>query len=143
MILISNKGNTVGPSVYQNQPLYIEKTLKEGFKVKTDLWVFPKTLMIGDTPLYPVTFDLLSQCLVEARNLNAVEFLVRSNLDGFYRGGSDIVFTTKGAILSFKSWIREAIIMNPEDHTFDILANSTGICSDYIKGFINENSSAS
>jgi hypothetical protein len=136
MLLLSNRGNLNGPSDYANQPVYLQKAIDQGFLIKTDLWVFPKLFATGtDSPLYPISGDLLKNALVEARNLNALEFLLKSGLHGFYRGNSDIVFSSKGHLISFGPWMQQAIIMNPEDHTFELLLKSAGVCTDFAANF--------
>lgn len=140
MLLLSNRGNLTGPTDYANQPDYIQEAIRQGFTVKTDLWIFPKFLLTGvDEPRYNISASLLSQCLIEARNIPALEFLIKSGCHGFYRGGGDIIYTNKGLLLSYTKLIRSAVMMNPDNEMFENIIECNGLCSDFIKGFANEN----
>lgn len=141
MILISNMGNTHGRTPEENSPEYLLSTFSEDYIVKTDLWVFPKRFYTGvDQPIYRIRPEILKSCLIEARNINAFEFIVSSGLHGFYRGDSDLVYTSKGWLLSWGPLLKQAIIMNPERHSYHAIFNCAGICSDYIESFTDENS---
>ena len=142
MIVISNYGNLYGPTGRQATPEAVVEA-KEHFIVRIGLWVFPKKFFIGDTgPKYEVSPEILEGCLVEVHNLHAVEFLIKSGIHGFYRGGSDIMYSSQGRLLTFGPWLPNAIVMNPEEHTFDVLFQSLGVCTDFPWSFY-ENSSAS
>lgn len=141
MILISNRGNTAGRHHHENSPERLADAIESGYLVKTDLWVFPKRFYTGvDVPTYKIRPEILNHCLIEARNINAFEFVISAGLHGFYRDSASLVYTSKGLLLSWGPSIKQAIIMNPEEHTYHTVFACAGVCSDYIESFTDENS---
>ena len=58
MDLIAHRGNTNGSfESYENEPMYIDKAIQEGFDVEVDVWYVDGVLYLGhDKPQYGINF---------------------------------------------------------------------------------------
>ena len=60
MILISHRGNIMGPNPEQeNHPDYIREALNIGYDVEIDVWYTDKFMLGHDKPQYEFSFDLM------------------------------------------------------------------------------------
>ena len=67
MVLISHRGNTNGKfESYENEPMYIDKAISDGFDVEIDVWMVEGQLFLGhDIPGKYPTNNLLDVLLSE------------------------------------------------------------------------------
>ena len=62
MVLISHRGNTNGKfESYENEPMYIDKAISQGFDVEIDVWMIDGILFLGhDKPQYGINYNQFS-----------------------------------------------------------------------------------
>jgi hypothetical protein len=81
MILISHRGNTNGKfESYENEPMYIDKAISDGFNVEVDVWMVEGQLFLGhDKPQYGINYSWLKErktkLWVHCKNIEALEML--------------------------------------------------------------------
>jgi hypothetical protein len=142
MILIAHRGLVLGPSKeFENKPAQIETALAMGFDAEIDLRVVDGELWLGhDEPQYKIDQEFLQQngLWIHAKNLEALDYLVTTNLNYFWHQEDDYTLTSSRYIWAYpgKPTTGRSIVLMPEwsDMTFESLkeANFSGICSDYV-----------
>ena len=143
MYFISHRGNLTGPEKKsENNPSYIEYALDKGFHVEIDVWFKEKKFYLGhDDPIYEVNIDFLNKKNIwaHAKNIDALNELVKLNIHCFWHQSDDVVLTSKGYLWTFpgKFLTSNSIEVMPEANTKIIknikVSNCAGICSDYIE----------
>jgi len=141
MLYISNRGNLSGRDPErENSVEYIEHALRAGYCVNTDLWVIKDKLVTGnDFPAHSIMLNRLEKgkLLIRARNIPALLFLLENGYHCYWRESDDIVLTNKNFVLSFNnSLIPKSIVMNPEDNAVSNWNDYSGLCSDFISGYV-------
>ena len=144
MLLIAHRGNINGRfELWENEPTYIDKAIKEGFDVEIDVWYKDNILWLGhDKPDYDVDFrwfkDRISKLWIHCKNIEAVEFFssVEYDFNFFWHQEDTLTLTSKKYIWAYpgKQPIVNSIAVMPEINEDDI-SQCLGICSDYIKTF--------
>ena len=150
MILISHRGNTIGPIPnLENEPKYIDNAISDGFDVEVDVWCIKNKednwqLFLGhDEPQYGINYDWLSDRIanlwVHCKNISALEFL-KENLEQmnyFFHQNDDVTITSQGFFWTFpgKELTKNSIACLPEIGNFKNIEISIGICSDFIKKY--------
>ena len=143
MILISHRGNTNGKfENYENEPLYIDKAISDGFDVEIDIWMIEGLLFLGhDKPQYCVTQDWLNKMVdklwIHCKNIESIEwFSIIKSFNYFWHEEDTITLTSKGYIWVYpgKQPVKNSIAVMPELHN-DNLEYVIGVCSDYIKKY--------
>ena len=147
MILISHRGNLVGPNInMENHPEYIEAAIASSYNCEIDLWTIKNELFLGhDIPQYKITIDFLinfkKSLWIHCKNLESLEYMIKINLNFtyFWHQTDDFTLTSNGYIWTFpgKNTCARSILVNlnkPENvnNEFNKIA---GICSDYIAKF--------
>ena len=140
MILISHRGNINGinPKL-ENNPYYIDDTIKFGFDVEVDLWKTDIGLFLGhDALTYEIKLDWLmdrtDKLWVHCKNIECINFLQEiEKIHFFWHQEDTVTLTSKNYIWAYpgKQPIRNSIAVCPEIHN-DNLDYVLGICSDYI-----------
>ena len=143
MYFISHRGNLTGPEKKsENNPSYIEYALDKGFHVEIDVWFKEKKFYLGhDDPIYEVNIDFLNKKNIwaHAKNIDALNELVKLNIHCFWHQSDDVVLTSKGYLWTFpgKFLTSNSIEVMPETNTKIIknikVSNCAGICSDFIE----------
>lgn len=139
MILISHRGNTTGPDSQENSPDFILSAIDKGFDVEIDVWEMPNGIYLGhDSPKYLINLDFLSSkhLWCHAKNLSALNLMVKENIKCFWHQEDDYTLTSSGHIWTYplKEVTKNSIIVckSLEDTKKYANKNIYGICSDYV-----------
>ena len=145
MILISHRGNLNGKfESYENEPMFIDKAISEGYDVEVDVWYIDNLLFLGhDKPQYSVDFrwfiDRLSKLWVHCKNIESILYFQECGyeINYFWHQEDDITLTSKNFIWTFpgKKLTSRSIAVLPESVKDWELTECLGICSDYIKKY--------
>ena len=145
MILISHRGNLNDKfESYENEPMYIDKAISEGYDVEVDVWYIDGVLFLGhDKPQYGVDFrwfiDRLSKLWVHCKNIESILYFQECGyeINYFWHQEDDITLTSKNFIWTFpgKKLTSRSIAVLPESVKDWELTECLGICSDYIKKY--------
>jgi len=139
MILISHRGNLLGPEIdNENAPDYINFALSHGTNVEIDVWYYKDTWYLGhDEPQHEISYEFLtnSKFWCHAKNKDAFYKLKQNkNINCFWHDKDLYTFTSHGFI-----WcninvplIRDSICVMPEKGINGDINICYGICSDYI-----------
>lgn len=104
MKLIAHRGNFNGKhEIMENNPEYLRMAVRAGYDIEVDVWVTGDGIFLGhDGPQYAVTEDDLlmwsSVGWFHAKNLPALELLLRLGLNCFFHDTDDFTLTSKGYI---------------------------------------------
>jgi len=142
--LIAHRGNTNGRlESHENEPTYIDLTIKLGYDVETDVWYKNSILWLGhDNPQYEVNFrwlrDRITKLWIHCKDIKTIEFIsnLGYNFNYFYHTDEDVVLTSKGYLWVYpgKQPIKNSISVLPELHNDDY-SECIGICSDEIEKY--------
>lgn len=142
MKLIAHRGNTEGPDpTMENRPEYIDLAVAKGFDVEIDVWVVDGDVWLGhDGPQYKVPVQFLYERAAilwcHAKNLAALQFLLKIDLHVFSHDNDDYILTSKGCIWAYpgKPITNDTICVMPEraSYSHEELRNCRGICSDLV-----------
>ena len=144
MKLISHRGNLDGKTDRENQPDYIMEALSSGFDVEVDVWNITGRYLLGhDTPLYIVGKRFLQNdnLWCHAKNILALESMLKDNIHCFWHQEDDVTLTSKGYMWTYpgKELTDKSVVVMPEHylekwwgHKFE---KQIGICSDYINKY--------
>ena len=146
MILISHRGNTVGKfESYENEPMYIDKAILEGYDVEIDVWYKDNIWWLGhDKPQYVTDIkwfsDRLTKLWIHCKNIDSVKYFKESGYEFnyFWHQIDDITLTSKNFLWTFpgKKLTTLSIAVLPETVDSWDMTECLGICSDYIKNYI-------
>tara|TARA_X000000368_G_C22997568_1_gene697390 strand:+ start:811 stop:1239 length:429 start_codon:yes stop_codon:yes gene_type:complete len=141
MLLISHRGNTIGPNLErENHPDYISEALKKNFYVEVDIWLQNNSYYLGhDEPMYDLSEDLLknNKILFHAKNYEALKKLYQDKVHFFWHQNDDYTITSEGLIWVYpgKNFSKESIVVLPELFTKNLKLDCKGICSDFIENY--------
>lgn len=150
MILISHRGNIIGPNPrMENQKSYILSALNRGYDVEVDVW-YEKSWWLGhDKPEYKVSFNWLSDTpnlWVHCKNLAAM-YQMNLKDDGFtaphyfWHQNDDVALTSHKVLWTFlrKPLTKVSVCVLPElgNYTHKELKSCFGICSNQIVNYKN------
>lgn len=143
MILISHRGNINGRiPEEENKPEYILSAIKQGYDCEIDVWLTEKGLYLGhDHPTFVVPPDFLRQkgLWCHAKNLGALNYLLKNNIHCFWHQEDDYTITSRGVIWAYpgKPLSCSSICAMPEyvNKNFEGLNMCAGVCSDIIGDF--------
>lgn len=137
MKIISHRGNINGPQPeLENSPEFVNEALDAGFDVEIDVWLSNDKLYLGhDYPKYEISEEFLfnKRLWCHAKNLDALEFMLKNNIQCFWHQIDDRTITSNGYIWthtnckelnarSIACWIDGK--GSPPDNCY-------GICTDY------------
>lgn len=137
MFLIAHRGNINGPELdNENKPDYIINAVRQGYDVELDVWWEAGSFYLGhNKPKYPVDSAFLYNegLWCHAKNLDALERMLRLNVHCFWQDKDDYALTSKGYIFTHSGITTETdksiIVSLDGDLSLD---RSAGVCSDYI-----------
>jgi hypothetical protein len=142
MKLIAHRGLINGPNKkLENQPHNLKSTLNLGYDCEVDLWMFDNRLYLGhDGPQYNVTPDFIEnpKLWIHAKNLEALNWLIRTELNYFWHQNDDYTLTSHKFIWAYpgKELTPHSICVMPEWDNPSLEGvkeyNCYGICSDYV-----------
>jgi hypothetical protein len=151
MIYISHRGNINGRiEEAENKPDYIDDALRLGYDVEIDVWYVDGNWWLGhDEPQYPIELEWIDRrsdrLWVHCKNVEAVEYFYENESDckeinWFWHGEDTLTLTSYGYIWAYpgKQPIKKSIAVMPEIHN-DNISYCSGICSDYIQKYKDEN----
>ena len=140
MILISHRGNIDGiyPD-FENNPIYINKALKNGFDVEIDVWYMSNRWYLGhDSPQHEVTADYLKddKFWCHAKNIDALREMLKEGIHCFWHQDDDVTLTSKGYMWTYpgEQLTDNSICVKPEKN-IKIPKKVLGICSDFIVNY--------
>lgn len=149
--LIAHRGNTDGPSEYENKPEYVKSALFDGFDVEIDVWYngvvdghyYPGLYLGHDRPQYQTSFKFLKDNRVwaHAKNAKALEaMLIEGDIHCFWHGNDDYTFTSKGYLWTYPGKellgrVNKAIMVQPDkvNHLEWYQKFCLGICTDFTR----------
>jgi len=139
MKLIAHRGNTNGPTRWENEPSYIVDSIKKGFDVEIDVWYVNNEYFLGhDEPIYKIKKDFLyqEQLWCHAKNPGALQEMNNADIHCFWHQNDDYTITSKGFIWSFPNaaYIANMVVNQPEIYTdlIEFNTNVFAVCSDYV-----------
>ena len=146
MILIAHRGNIDGINTSkENHPDYIKSALDSGFYAEIDLWKTNNELYLGhDNPEYIVDKYFLNndKLFVHCKNIEALEFMAKSNLSSeyFWHETDHCTLTSRLNVWVYpgKQLIPGSIAVMPEVDFLGDLSKCYGICSDYVLKYKKE-----
>jgi hypothetical protein len=143
MKYIAHRGLTNGPDKsLENNPVQIEKALKEGFDCEIDLWVIHSELWLGhDAPQYSVDDKFIRQfgLWIHAKNLAALRYLRTTDCNYFWHEEDKFTLTSHKFIWTYpgNDLTTVSVMVMPEyvDKTLNNCKNVQcfAICSDYVQ----------
>ena len=142
MILISHRGNMDGiyPEM-ENNPIYIDRALKNGYDVEIDVWYEDGTWYLGhDKPQYKIDLDYLKndKFWCHAKNIEALNRMLKEDIHCFWHQEDDVTLTSKGYMWTYpgKPLTDNSICVKPKKND-KIMKKTFGICSDFIVYYNN------
>ena len=144
MFLISHRGNYEMPdSKTENQPQQILSMLQNGWHVEIDVWYDGWNLHLGhDKPQYQTDLMFLQndRLWCHAKNLQALEYMLKNNVQCFWHQEDDYTLTSSGYIWTYpgKPVCEKTIIVcnTLEDTMKYCKMDIAGVCSDYFGVFV-------
>ena len=143
MILISHRGNRTGPNKDQeNKPIFIDDTLNRGFDCEIDIRMVDNQLYLGhDEPQYKIDIGWLykrrHKLWVHCKDLKSFEFLnnIHAPYLNLFFHESDLGVLTSFNYIWSSNVVKGGILVMPELFNTKPIAETVGICSDYIVNY--------
>ena len=150
VILIAHRGNTIGPNPeMENDPLYIDKALEQGYNVEVDIQgsFYTKFYLGHDEKQYIVQpewlFARADKLWLHAKDIQALHSLTQqtTNFNVFWHQEDFYTLTTKGYIWTSPghTLTPQSICVMPERfeglYSQFELKNCAGICTDFTKKY--------
>ena len=142
MVLISHRGNMDGiyPEM-ENNPIYIDRALKNGYDVEIDVWYEDGIWYLGhDKPQYKIDLDYLKndKFWCHAKNIEALNRMLKEDIHCFWHQDDDVTLTSKGYMWTYpgKPLTDNSICVKPKKND-KIMKKTFGICSDFIVYYNN------
>ena len=145
MKIISHRAYIDGadPNV-ENHPVAIQALLDSGIQVEIDVWYIDEGYLLGhDSPKYQVDEAFLKQegLWCHAKNKDALERMLASEVHCFWHQEDDYAITSKGYIWAYPSKEtsgKNTVLLFPERHTEIEYSKYDFICTDYINKYLNK-----
>ena len=148
MIFISHRGNIDGKyPEFENNPIQIDRALKNGFDVEIDVWCIDNRWYLGhDSPEHEITISYLKddRFWCHAKNIEALNKMLKEDIHCFWHQEDDVTLTSKGYMWTYpgEQLTDNSISVLPEknnDNSLTMLPkNISGICSDYIISYMEK-----
>lgn len=138
MLLISHRGNLDGPNKErENSPAYILEACDAGFNVEIDVWFIDGEYYLGhDEPIYLIDEEFLfnKSLWCHAKNLAALEAMVRNKIHCFWHQEDDVTLTSLKFLWTYpgKELSGRSIAVMPEQVEGWDISNVYGVCTDYV-----------
>lgn len=149
MIVIAHRGNIAGKSPgRENAPDYIEAALKWGFDVEVDVWAIPErtlgdrpSLFLGhDKPEYLTQMDFLLRDKIwcHAKNIEALDLLLKAKAHCFFHDKDDATLTSRGYIWTYpgKELKPMSVCVLPEQVDQEVPPFIHGVCTDLAEKYL-------
>lgn len=144
MRLIAHRGNTSGPSEFENSPAHIVSAIKAGFDVEIDVRYIDGKFMLGhDEPTYEVDPWFFSDAMwCHAKNVDALVELKKLGVRHYFWHDADAhTLTSSGYIWTYPGapLNKYSISVMPElIDKAQLTSGIYGICSDYVGYFYEQ-----
>lgn len=142
MLLISHRGNINGENKEkENSPDYV-LTASKKYDVEIDVWLIEDQLYLGhDEPTYKINIDFLmnDKFWCHAKNLAALEIMLKNDIHCFWHQTDDVVLTSKKFIWTFPGkelGKQNAIAVVPERVKNWNVSVAYGVCSDFVENYL-------
>jgi len=142
MKYISHRGFIDGiDQSLENNPKQILYLLSKNVDVEIDIRIHKEKFYLGhDEPSYEVSRDFIENPMLwcHAKTFEALEALSRTKSHFFWHQNDDYTLTSNGFIWVYpgKPLVKNSISVTPENFKLDY-SNCYGICTDYIKKYVN------
>lgn len=142
MKLIAHRGLINGPDKnLENAPEQIQSALAMGYDCEIDLWVIDHQLFLGhDGPQYPISRDFLEEpgLWIHAKHLDALDWLLTTDLNYFWHQEDDYTLTSHGWIWAYpgKPVTARSVQVVPElvDPSLkNVEWSAHAVCTDWVK----------
>lgn len=144
MILISHRSNLNGPHTAkygENHPHSIAEAISQDFDVEVDVWLIDNKFLLGhDEPQYEVSLSFLNNTHLwcHAKNLHALDELMKNKLHCFFHDTDPATLTSKGWVWTYPGQLilseRNIAVMPERINNYDI-SKCGGVCSDFIMSY--------
>lgn len=138
MLIISHRGNTIGPDpVNENKPEHILKIL-EKYDCEVDVWMKGSKLYLGhDNAQYEINEQFLKhpRLWCHAKNIDALYYLISlQNVKCFYHNNDNFTLTSNGLIWTYpgKQSTNRSIIVDTSNSWREKNYICCGVCVDYV-----------
>lgn len=137
MKIISHRGNLNGPSFLENHPSHIQECLSKGIECEIDVWKEKDQFYLGhDTPKYFIEESFLKEngLWIHCKNLNALNYLIKKNVNCFWHQNDDFTLTSNGFIWTYpnKDVRKNSIIVDNDLNWREKNYNCYAVCTDYL-----------
>ena len=146
MLIISHRGYEFGPdSDLENNPKQISKLLSKKFQIEIDVWSIHNELYLGhDEPRYkvPISFLKNDSLWCHAKNIEALEVLLRNGVHCFWHQEDHYTITSRGFIWAYpqkETSGKRTVCLYPEKFNNIDYLKYDYICTDYIYKFKKRN----
>ena len=136
MKIIAHRGNITGPQpAFENTPNYILDAVYKGFEVEIDVWWKEGSFYLGhdgSDQYIPTNFLFNKNFWCHAKNLNALERLLRLDVHCFWHQTDNFALTNRGYIWTYpgQTLVKNSIAVKPPPEITEELRHCAGICSD-------------
>lgn len=142
MKVIAHRGNLSGPNPkLENNPDYLLKAIEKGYDVEVDVWYdkIQNQIFLGhDNPMYLIKdkkFLKNEHMWCHAKNLDALEFMLKNKIHCFWHEHDERTLTSKGYIWTYpykETVVEKSVIcmISPDDQA---PKDCYGICTDWVK----------
>lgn len=136
---IAHRGNTKGPDkVQENHPDYISYAIGQGYDCEVDIWIVKNKIFLGhNEPLYSTNEDFINKngLWLHAKNLEALVYILKNNLVGFWHENDRYTLTSNGFIWANIGMpiTEKTILVSLDNNTLqNVKGIPYGICSDFV-----------
>ena len=124
---------------FENNPIQIDRALKNGFDVEIDVWYKDNEWYLGhDEPQYKVNLKYLKndKFWCHSKNIDALHMMLENNIHCFWHQEDDVTLTSKGYMWTYpgKKLTENSICVLPEKNN-EFPKKCLGICSDFIVNY--------
>lgn len=142
MRLISHRGYVNGEdSSLENDPAAVQELLDGDIDVEVDVWYIEGQYFLGhDQPNYLVdeSFLLHKGLWCHAKNREALQQMINSNIHCFWHQSDDFTITSKGYIWAFpgkETNGKKTVMLFPERNPDIDYEKYDFVCTDYLKTY--------
>ena len=136
MKVISHRGNLNGKSELENNPIHINECLLKEIECEIDVWKIEDEFYLGhDKPMYKIEESFLAKegLWLHCKNLDALDALMKKNVNCFWHQNDDFTLTSKGFIWTFpnKQVKKNSVIVDNDPKWVNKKYDCYAICTDY------------